>query len=193
MSLRVRPRALVSMLSCLALTFGALLAVEPAGAAGPTTQGVGPDSLVTQSIVPVDDRMTDYTLTTPDLPRSTVARVMLPTGYAASPAKRYPVLYLLPGCCDAGIRQSRWSDPSLGDAERLTAGLDVIVVMPEGDLGSMYTDWSSAGTQGQYPLGELPRGPTCPVGRQFLPDHEQPVGAGHRRIVDGRLRRAGYR
>ena len=60
------------------------------------------------------------------------------------------MLYLLPGCCDPGLRQSRWSDPNLGDAERLTAGLDVIVVMPEGHLGSMYTDWANPGTLGQF-------------------------------------------
>jgi S-formylglutathione hydrolase FrmB len=153
MSLRRRPRAHVSILLFLAMLYGAVLTAGPASATSPVspaTQGVGPDALVLQSSVPVDDRMTDYTFSTPDLPGTTVARVMLPTSYVANPAQRYPVLYLLPGCCDPGMRQSRWSDPNLGDAERLTAGKDVIVVMPEGDLGSWYTDWANAGTQGQY-------------------------------------------
>ena len=62
-------------------------------------------------------------------------RVLLPRGYAHS-KRRYPVLYLLHGGFDD---YRSWT--SMGDAAALTAGLPLIVVMPDtGPLGG-YVDW----------------------------------------------------
>lgn len=63
------------------------------------------------------------------------AVVMLPDGY--DPARRYPVLYLLHGISDD---YRTWSDPRYGDAAGVLAGLDAIVVMPEGGRG-FFIDW----------------------------------------------------
>src|SRR4051812_11115482 len=79
-------------------------------------------------------RLTDYTLRTPSMPADVHVRVLRPTGY--DPARRYPVLYLLNGCCEDW---RSWTD--LGGAEAITAGLPLIVVMPEGGYDGNYTDW----------------------------------------------------
>jgi S-formylglutathione hydrolase FrmB len=67
----------------------------------------------------------------------------VPASYAAHPGARYPVLYLLHGAL-ADWRS--WTDA--GDAERITAGLNAIVVMPEGGNGGWYTDWFNGGAGG---------------------------------------------
>lgn len=128
-----------------------LLPAVPSIAATPAARAyVAITGLTLRSVTPVDGRMTDYTFTTPALPAVTHLRVTLPAGYASHPATRYPVLYLLHGCCSPAPRQAIWTDPGLGDAERLTANDGVITVTPDGDLGSMFTDWSFPGVSGQW-------------------------------------------
>src|SRR3954469_6646766 len=84
-------------------------------------------------------RLTEYTLHTDALSDDTVVRVLLPADYAAHPAQRHPVLYLLPGCGDYDVRGSQaWT--THGEAEQATAGLPLIVVMPDGGRGGFYTD-----------------------------------------------------
>jgi S-formylglutathione hydrolase FrmB len=80
---------------------------------------------------------------------------MLPDGYDAAGATRYPVLYLLHGCCDD---YRSWTDK--GDAEKITAGLPLIVVMPDAGQAGFYTDWYNAGAGGPpawetYHVGQL--------------------------------------
>ena len=90
-------------------------------------------------------RLTEYTMKTPALAEETVVRVLLPRGYSAG--KRYPVLYLLHGCCDYDVRGSQaWT--THGEAEQATDGLDLIVVMPDGDKSGFYTDWFNNGAGG---------------------------------------------
>jgi S-formylglutathione hydrolase FrmB len=110
---------------------------------------VGAGGLTVLSVNVIDDRMTDYTLSTPDLPAPTIVRVVLPVGYAAHRSARYPVQFLLAGCCTPGVRQAAWTDPDGGNAETLTAPYGVITVIPDGGLGSMYTDWAHPGTSGR--------------------------------------------
>jgi S-formylglutathione hydrolase FrmB len=80
-------------------------------------------------------RLRELTFKSPLLSQPTHARVLLPRGYARS-RRRYPVLYLLHG----GVDDYRsWT--LKGDAEALTGGLPLIVVMPDtGPLGG-YVDW----------------------------------------------------
>ena len=101
-----------------------------------------PYALTLVSSQQLDDRMFDLVFRTADLSSMTTARVLLPSDYAAHPARRYPVLYLLHGCC-ADYRS--WTD--LG-AEPLTDGLPLIVVMPDGGPGGFYSDWYNFGSFG---------------------------------------------
>jgi S-formylglutathione hydrolase FrmB len=75
-------------------------------------------------------------------------RILLPSGYAKHPHKRYPVLYLLDGTSG---HASDWT--KLGEAEQTTAGKPLIVVMPNidlnGDGGGWCTDWYNNGDHGQ--------------------------------------------
>lgn len=64
-------------------------------------------------------------------------RVTLPNGYFENPSTRYPVLYLLHG--GAGGSASNWT--TAGAEEAITAGSDVITVMPDGGRVGWYTNW----------------------------------------------------
>jgi S-formylglutathione hydrolase FrmB len=90
----------------------------------------------------VDSRLTELTLSTPALKQPTHVRVLVPAGYDQS-TDRYPVLYLLHGAL-ADYRS--WTDA--GDAEAITAGAPVIVVMPDGGQGGWYTNWVNRGAGG---------------------------------------------
>jgi S-formylglutathione hydrolase FrmB len=89
----------------------------------------------------LSERLTDYTMRTPALNEDVHVRVLRPAGYDAG--RRYPVLYLLNGCCEDW---RSWTD--LGDAERITAPYPLIVVMPEGGYDGNYTDWFNGGAFG---------------------------------------------
>ncbi|WP_320668700.1 alpha/beta hydrolase-fold protein [Patulibacter defluvii] len=67
------------------------------------------------------------------------ARVLLPDGY--DPQRAYPLLLLLSGL---NSNYKAWSHPSGGDIARTAAGLNAIIVMPEGASG-WYADWWSGG------------------------------------------------
>lgn len=69
-------------------------------------------------------------------------RVTLPADYATS-AKRYSTLYLLHGLdgSSADWTHKDATKTNFGDVEKITAGKDVIVVMPDGGKAGWYTDW----------------------------------------------------
>jgi S-formylglutathione hydrolase FrmB len=116
----------------------AVLAVPAPAAAGPIT--------VTRE-KRIDSRLVEYGLRTPALPKETNLRVLLPDSYAKHPRKRYPVLYLLHGCCDYDVDGSQaWT--THGEVEKATAHRDLIVVMPAGGRGGWYTDWYNGGAGG---------------------------------------------
>ncbi|MEW6272559.1 MAG: alpha/beta hydrolase-fold protein [Thermodesulfobacteriota bacterium] len=71
-------------------------------------------------------------------PRPLYCYVLLPDGYDTYQGRRYPVLWLLHG---ANEDATRWD---LDDF----AGLSAILVMPEGGLLGMYTDWYNGGAFG---------------------------------------------
>lgn len=66
--------------------------------------------------------------------------VLLPSGYASSPQRRYPVLYLLHAL---DYDENTWLD--LTDVQRFTASFTdrraAIVVMPDGGPGGWYSNW----------------------------------------------------
>jgi S-formylglutathione hydrolase FrmB len=116
-----------------------LILIAPSGAAGRS-----PLRLVSHQSL--DQRLSELTFTTPALADPTGVRVLLPAGYSAS-HRRYPVLYLLHGCCNGTTGYRSWTD-QMG-AENLTAGLPLIVVMPDGGSNGGYVNWWNFGAQGQ--------------------------------------------
>ena len=81
-------------------------------------------------------RVVDLTIDSPAVGRKVGARLLLPRDYAREPERRWPVLYLLHGCCDSHLSWTRSTD-----VERLSARDDVLVVMPEGGRVGFYSDW----------------------------------------------------
>ncbi len=85
----------------------------------------------------VAPRQLDLTVRSAALGRSAKVRLLTPVGWTQSSAKRWPVLYLLHGCCDTYESWTRSTD---------IAGLpqlrDVLVVMPEGGDIGFYSDWA---------------------------------------------------
>ncbi|MCW3014947.1 MAG: esterase [Solirubrobacterales bacterium] len=75
----------------------------------------------------------------PSYPGPPRAKVLLPDGY--DPAKDYPLMVLLGG---ANNTYASWSDRTQGNIAKYAAGLDAIIVMPEGGTG-WYTDWWNGG------------------------------------------------
>jgi diacylglycerol O-acyltransferase/trehalose O-mycolyltransferase len=129
----------------------------------------------------VDARMRDLTVESPSVGTVQV-RLVLPSGFDARPATRWPVLYLLHG---AGGDSTSWT--TLTDVETLTATANLLVVMPDGRAGGhdgWYSDWYNGGAGGPpawetFHLVEL---------RQLL---ERNWRAGDRRAVAG-LSMGGY-
>jgi S-formylglutathione hydrolase FrmB len=128
--------AIVIVAACAATLFAA---------GGARAASDSPISLVSER--QLSPRLTEYVLRTPALSATTPLRVLLPTGYAKHPSERYPVLYLLHGCCNyTASGAASWT--VAGDAEAATAGLPLIVVMPDDAEGGMYTDWYNNGAGG---------------------------------------------
>lgn len=71
------------------------------------------------------------------------ANVLLPDGY--TPARRWPVLFLLHGIGDT---HATWARPDRGDVVETLKGLPAIVVMPEAGRG-FYTNWFNKGRRGE--------------------------------------------
>lgn len=88
-------------------------------------------------------RLTEFVLASGALRGPSRVRVLLPAGYAQSPERRFPVLYLMHGGFG---RASDWTER--GDAEQITAGAPLIVVMPGCGNGGWCTDWHNGGRGG---------------------------------------------
>jgi S-formylglutathione hydrolase FrmB len=129
---------------------------------------------------PLSPRLVEYTFKTGALDEDTVVRVLLPSSYAAHPDRRYPVLYLLHGCCDYDVRGSQaWT--THGEAEQATEGLDIIVVMPDGGRAGFYSDWFNNG------LGGPPRWETYNLGQlvPWVDGHLRTIAAREGRVLAG--------
>src|SRR5262245_35024588 len=96
----------------------------------------------------LDPRQLDVQVSTAALQRPVDVRILLPDGYADDRERRYPVLYLFHGTSG---RPSDWIN--FGNAEQTTAGLPLIVVLPDagfdGDGGGWFTNWYNGGAGGQ--------------------------------------------
>ena len=138
-----------------------------------------PSALTLVSSHKLDGRLTELTFKTPALSGTTPVRVLLPSDYATS-NRHYPVLYLLHGCCNYDVSgAASWTVH--GDAEALTAGLPLIVVMPDSGAGGFYSDWYNNGSGGPpmyetYDIDELV--PWIDEHYRTLPDRAGRVLAG---------------
>ncbi|HEY3728664.1 MAG TPA: alpha/beta hydrolase family protein [Solirubrobacteraceae bacterium] len=117
------------------------------------------DGITVLSQHQLSSRLIALTVSTPALKATANIRILLPDGYAANPAKRYPVLYLLHGTSGGA---ADWT--TMGAAEQTTAGKSLIVVMPDiaqnDNGGGWCTDWYNSGAYGQpewerFHIGEL--------------------------------------
>lgn len=138
---RPRRRALASGLAVAAIVLGSLMLTLPRPAqAADTPRFSDGDGIHVLSVQRLDSRLDALTVSTPALPGPAAVRILLPTGYAEHPDQRYPVLYLLHGTSGGA---ADWTTD--GDAEQITAGRPVIVVMPDialnDDGGGWCTDW----------------------------------------------------
>jgi diacylglycerol O-acyltransferase / trehalose O-mycolyltransferase len=97
-------------------------------------------------------RMRDLTVASPALGGTVKVRLLLPAHYPARPEGRWPVLYLLHGCCDT---YQSWTRST--DVEALTAHSDVLVVMPDGGKAGFYSDWLTGPRWETFHLVELRR------------------------------------
>ncbi len=97
-------------------------------------------------------RMRDLTVASPALGETVKVRLLLPVHYWARPEGRWPVLYLLHGCCDT---YQSWTRST--DVEALSARSDVLVVMPDGGKAGFYSDWLTGPRWETFHLVELRR------------------------------------
>lgn len=107
--------------------------------------------LTTTSSADLTPRVKEYVGTSVALKGTTRLRVILPTGYAEHPERRYPVLYLLHGAFDD---YRSWVDK--GAAENASEPYQMIVVMPDGGTFGWYANHVNNGPQWEsFHIGEL--------------------------------------
>jgi S-formylglutathione hydrolase FrmB len=118
----IRRRLLIVLLVAVLAATGAVGNASPAGLHLISAQTLSP-------------RLTELRFYSPALDHTANVRVLTPEGFDAD-TDHLPVLWLLHG----GFGSSAdWTVAS--DAEAYTAGLQMIVVMPDAGIGGWYTDW----------------------------------------------------
>lgn len=98
-----------------------------------------------------EGRTVDWTVASPSVPGKQPVRILLPRDYDAHPAARWPVLYLLHGCCDSFASWTRSTD-----VLQFTNDAGVIIVMPYGGPVGFYSDWRRGPRWERYHTVELP-------------------------------------
>ncbi|GAA4590832.1 alpha/beta hydrolase family protein [Planotetraspora phitsanulokensis] len=119
------------------------------GAPGTTTEGTGAGARIT-AVEGLSARVDRLSIRSPALGREGSVWVLKPEGWMPGSAG-WPVLYLLHGCCVS--RGDAWL--VYGDAERITAGLKAVVVVPEGGEMSWYSDWLDGPAWESFHLKEV--------------------------------------
>lgn len=119
-------------------------ATKPASAATPAAAGA--KVTAQRKVAP---RIVDLTVESPALGRTGKVRLMTPAGY--TPAKRWPVLWLLHGCCDT---YKSWTRSTT--IEQMAPLKKWLVVMPEGGDVGFYADWKGGPGWETFHTRELP-------------------------------------
>lgn len=114
-----------------------LALVAACGPAGPPAAATpAPQRAHIVETTTLGPRVVDLLIDSPAVGPHVPVRLLLPKEHATQPGRRWPVLYLLHGCCD-GYRA--WTRST--DVAALTATSDVLVVMPDGGPVGFYSDW----------------------------------------------------
>lgn len=139
-------------------------------AGGASARAAG--GLTLLSTTRIDARLTELTFRSPSLAAPVKVRVLVPREAASHPGARYPVLYLLHGSDGTA---AAWTDL---DAEALTEGMGLVVVMPDGGSDGWYTNW---------PGGAQPRWEDFHVGElvPWIDAHEPVIAARSKRAIAG--------
>jgi S-formylglutathione hydrolase FrmB len=148
-------RALSSVLVAAAVT------ALPAGCTGGRTEQSAtrpsvtsppkaPSAATVTRVIRISPRLRDLVVRSPALDAEVKIRLLLPVRYEAQPNRRWPVLYLLHGCCDS---YESWTRSS--DVETLTARSDLLVVMPDGGRVGFYSNWQRGPQWETFHLTEL--------------------------------------
>jgi diacylglycerol O-acyltransferase/trehalose O-mycolyltransferase len=103
----------------------------------------------------LDDRLVELTVHSPAVGRDVGVRLLLPPDYQRQPARKWPTLYLLHGCCDGDTGYRSWTN--LTDVEELSARTNVLIVMPEGGPAGFYSNWRTGPGWETFHLTELRR------------------------------------
>jgi S-formylglutathione hydrolase FrmB len=123
----------------------ALVAVPSARAASPELAFADASGIQVVAVQQLGPRQYNVSVRSAALGRAVDVRILVPVDYAALPGVRLPVLYLFHGTSG---RASDWVNG--GGAEEATAGLPLIVVMPDagfdGNGGGWFTNWVNTTT-----------------------------------------------
>ncbi|HEY6740640.1 MAG TPA: alpha/beta hydrolase family protein [Actinopolymorphaceae bacterium] len=168
----VRPREHVrrwaGLLLALALLAGltTVVGVRPAAAASESRTARRPVVVAEERVGP---RQVDLIIESPALDDLGKVRLLTPDGWdQRRRGQRWPVLYLLHGCCGD---YTSWT--TLADVQSIPQLRNVLVVMPEaGDVG-FYSNWQDGPAWETFHLREV---------RSIV---ERSYGAGSRRVVAG--------
>jgi len=145
----------------------------------PATRTAGPTSTAIGELTVTDERVTgprlrDLTINSPAVGQAVRVRLLTPEGWQQRrPGQRWPVLYLLHGCCDDYTSWTRETD-----VEEIPALRSVLVVMPDGGNVGFYSDWWNVGKGGP------PRWETFHL-RELAGLLEDRYGAGPHRAIAG--------
>lgn len=107
------------------------------------------------STTQLDDRLVELSVHSPAVGHDVGVRLLLPRDYDRYPARKWPTLYLLHGCCDGDTGFRSWTDKT--DVEELSADTNMLIVMPEGGPAGFYSDWRSGPQWETFHLTELRR------------------------------------
>jgi diacylglycerol O-acyltransferase / trehalose O-mycolyltransferase len=133
-------KGLIGVLICVLAALGA----ADGAAAAPRAAVVA-----THRVAP---RELDLTVRSPALGGRAKVRLLTPDGWSRHAKRRWPVLYLLHGCCDTYVSWTRSSDVA-----RIRALRQVLVVMPEAGWIGAYSNWRTGPQWQRFHLQELPQ------------------------------------
>jgi S-formylglutathione hydrolase FrmB len=94
--------------------------------------------------------MWDLLIYSPAVGKEVYVRLLLPARYETASSQRWPVLYLLHGCCDDYTSWTRSTD-----IEERTRNLDALIVMPDGGRAGFYSNWRSGPAWETFHVSEL--------------------------------------
>jgi S-formylglutathione hydrolase FrmB len=138
------------------------------GGGAPSTRDAGDAGAAVVHEHRVAPRVVDLEVRSPALHATAKVRLLTPDGWAEHTSRRWPVLYLLHGCCDTYVSWTRSTDIETWPQLR-----KVLVVMPDGGDVGFYSDWRSGPGWETFHLTEL---------RRLL---ERDYGAGTQRAIAG--------